>query len=135
MSTNESMVWSKATFSPTPEDDGHILKCQATNPSLPATPLEDTITLNVVCKLFLLEDIFIHCDCLSTPTYIISNGENILRNGPPAPPISATEFTPSLKFILLAGCYMHACISSPWRCKKNETIIWASYSYPPSKYC
>lgn len=48
--SNESAVSSKVTFSPTPEDDGHVLKCQAINPSIPAAPLEDFLTLNVVCK-------------------------------------------------------------------------------------
>ena len=52
--SNETVLASTITFSPTPEDDNHLLKCQALNPKIPGSTLEDSITLNVVCKYTLI---------------------------------------------------------------------------------
>ncbi|KAJ2938745.1 hypothetical protein O0L34_g3358 [Tuta absoluta] len=46
--SNETWSVSSLTFSPDPEDNGSIIKCVATNPSLPAKPIDDQLTLNVV---------------------------------------------------------------------------------------
>ncbi|XP_077301047.1 B-cell receptor CD22-like [Arctopsyche grandis] len=46
--TNETLVVSSLSFAPSPEDDGTRLRCQADNPRLPASPLDDSFTLNVV---------------------------------------------------------------------------------------
>ncbi|KAI5643163.1 immunoglobulin domain-containing protein [Phthorimaea operculella] len=46
--SNETWSVSSLTFSPEPEDNGSIIKCVATNPSLPAKPIDDQLTLNVV---------------------------------------------------------------------------------------
>ncbi|BES90652.1 CD80-like C2-set immunoglobulin domain [Nesidiocoris tenuis] len=80
--SNESAVSSKVTFSPTPEDDGHVLKCQAINPSIPAAPLEDFLTLNVVYSPLVTlqlgsslrpqqikegDDVYFECDVRANP--------------------------------------------------------------------
>jgi hypothetical protein len=49
-SENETVVTSTVTFSPRPDDDGHVLKCKAENPMISGSGLEDSLSLNVVCK-------------------------------------------------------------------------------------
>ncbi|XP_054262781.1 synaptogenesis protein syg-2-like isoform X2 [Macrosteles quadrilineatus] len=45
---NETVVQSTVLFTTAPEDDGHILKCQANNPKMEGSGVEDAITLNIV---------------------------------------------------------------------------------------
>ncbi|XP_066996911.2 uncharacterized protein [Anabrus simplex] len=45
---NETTVTSTVTFSPVPEDHGHILKCHADNPKIPNSGIEDSLPLEVV---------------------------------------------------------------------------------------
>jgi hypothetical protein len=47
---NETVVTSVVTFFPEPEDDAHVLKCKTENPMISGSSLEDSFTLNVVCK-------------------------------------------------------------------------------------
>jgi hypothetical protein len=47
---NETVVMSTVTFFPTPDDDGHVLKCKAENPKISGSGMEDSLNLNVVCK-------------------------------------------------------------------------------------
>lgn len=49
-SSNETWVSSTLRFTPLPEDDGVLLKCQADNSALPGQSLEDSFKLDVVCK-------------------------------------------------------------------------------------
>ncbi|XP_021920840.1 carcinoembryonic antigen-related cell adhesion molecule 1-like [Zootermopsis nevadensis] len=49
-SGNETVVMSTVTFSPKPDDDGHVLKCKAENPMVSGSGLEDSLSLNVVCN-------------------------------------------------------------------------------------
>ncbi|PSN31475.1 hypothetical protein C0J52_27148 [Blattella germanica] len=46
-SGNETMVMSTVTFSPSPDDDGHVLKCKGENPMISGSGLEDSLSLNV----------------------------------------------------------------------------------------
>ncbi|XP_049786342.1 hemicentin-2-like [Schistocerca cancellata] len=45
---NETVVLSRLTFQPLPDDDGHVLRCHAENPRIPASGLEAQLHLNVV---------------------------------------------------------------------------------------
>ncbi|KAG8306619.1 hypothetical protein J6590_043420, partial [Homalodisca vitripennis] len=45
---NETVLHSTVLFTTAPEDDGHVLKCQASNPKIDASTIEDSVTLNVV---------------------------------------------------------------------------------------
>lgn len=40
-----------------PDDDGTILKCEGSNPRLPNSALEDSMVLNVMCKLKFYENV------------------------------------------------------------------------------
>jgi len=46
--SNASLVTSTLNFRPMPEDDGTTLKCEGSNPRLPNSALEDSLTLNVL---------------------------------------------------------------------------------------
>lgn len=50
-STDDGRVISTLTFRPMPNDDGTKLKCEGFNPRLPNSALEDTLIMNVICKL------------------------------------------------------------------------------------
>ncbi|XP_063233015.1 synaptogenesis protein syg-2-like isoform X2 [Bacillus rossius redtenbacheri] len=45
---SETLVTSVLRFAPSPDDDGHVIKCHAENPSIPGSGLEDSLTLSVV---------------------------------------------------------------------------------------
>jgi hypothetical protein len=49
-SSNETVVTSMVTLVPEPDDDTHVLKCKAENPKISGSSLEDSLSLNVVCK-------------------------------------------------------------------------------------
>ncbi|KAG8223113.1 hypothetical protein J437_LFUL014244 [Ladona fulva] len=47
-SGNDTLAVSTLTLTPSPEDDGHQLKCHAHNPSILNSGMEDILTLNVL---------------------------------------------------------------------------------------
>uniref|UniRef100_A0A336MVY2 CSON007912 protein n=1 Tax=Culicoides sonorensis TaxID=179676 RepID=A0A336MVY2_CULSO len=50
LSSNGSVVTSRLTFQPIPDDDGTLLKCEGSNPRLTNSAKEDSMTMNVLCK-------------------------------------------------------------------------------------
>lgn len=47
---SDGKVTSMLSFSPQPEDDGTMLRCEGSNPRLQNSALEDSLMLNVMCK-------------------------------------------------------------------------------------
>lgn len=59
---NGTKAISTLIFRPMPDDDGTLLKCEGSNPRLPNSALEDSMTLNVMCK-FSMIIILSYCYC------------------------------------------------------------------------
>ncbi|KAK9498254.1 hypothetical protein O3M35_004110 [Rhynocoris fuscipes] len=97
--SNETTVISSLRFTPAPEDNDSLLKCQALNPSIPQEPLHDSFLLNVVYSpLVTLElgtslkphqikegdDVYFECNVRANPVqHKISwyhNGEPVTQN-------------------------------------------------------
>ena len=45
-----NLTMSTYAFTPKPEDNGKTITCKASHPTLPMTPIEDTVALNVHCE-------------------------------------------------------------------------------------
>ncbi|XP_024081839.1 hemicentin-1-like [Cimex lectularius] len=146
--SNESVVTSAVIFSPAPEDDGHILKCQALNPSIPSAPIEDSITLNVVyAPLVSLQlgtslkphqikegdDVYFECNVRANPR---QHKINWFHNGEPVTQNMSTGVLFSTQSLVLQGVTRqnggrYTCVASNTRGQTSSQPVNLRIQYAP----
>lgn len=73
---NETWSVSSLILTPMPADNGAVVKCVATNPSLHGSSMEDTIQMNVVCEYFysfsLENSFYVRCSKLAQHVSVLT---------------------------------------------------------------